>query len=149
MKTDSPPRTRIYFESHFRMTGELLGLAPLTSPVAAFTGGERSKTLPMDFIMLNLSIHKMTHMNNTFIMWQHSQLCNPAVINPHIYHILSYNFMLYTIMSKCATTSSCQMTFALAHTLWVLLCMLWTLALAHSKGQALCGTIICHCVMKG
>lgn len=42
MTTDSPPRTRINFESHFRMTGELQDLAPLTSPVAAFTVGEMS-----------------------------------------------------------------------------------------------------------
>lgn len=56
MKTNSPPRTRIKFESHFQMFGELLGLAPLTSTVASFTAGKRSKTLPMDFIMLNLML---------------------------------------------------------------------------------------------
>lgn len=94
MKTDSPPGTRIYFESHFRTTGELLGLAPLTSPVAAFTAGEKSKTLPMDFIMLNLSIQKMTHTNNTFMCLYHHVAAFPTMQpssaqSPHLsYHIL-------------------------------------------------------------
>lgn len=57
-------------------------------------------------------------------------------------------------MPACATTSSCLMTFALVMThplsaACVCVCTLWTLALAHRKGQARRAAIICPCVMLG